>query len=185
MKKVAEALPNLIAEYPALDPVGTCRSYLDKLAWLKANKKPPVKYHDSYLAGHFQREADKLAAEPPNPHGAGTPFFTAEKADELYEPETTTPPPHTAEPVSEKAGEVITLEDSVHGTSREPETVRTLLLPGGKLHKDVPEAMEYASQAPDILARRVAGHLGGKPEEYVEEVVEVLKEIPRAESEVA
>lgn len=78
-KQVEATLPDLLTRFPKVNPVDACRKYRDKVAGMTE----PVKCHDKYLAGHFERLAKEVADERPNPLGAGTAFFGQEKKSDL------------------------------------------------------------------------------------------------------
>jgi hypothetical protein len=87
-ESVVAILPDLLKQHPVLtNPVDTCRKYLDKIAWRKAENQPPIRFHAKYLTGHFQQEAAEVEAQPRNRHGAGTEFFRAADLDQAERPQ--------------------------------------------------------------------------------------------------
>jgi hypothetical protein len=198
---IAKVLPDLAARYPRPDPVYVAKLYLDKMAWMKANEREPVKFHDRYFANHYRQIHDEMEAETRSRGSSGGGFFRA--ADEerherptteldveavLAEVRARTDDRETATP-AQTPGETVTLEESVNGTPRQPKTVLGLLLPDGACHEHVAEALEYGNQAAGILASKVAEHLRGKREDYLDEVGKVLPQVRAAmahtEKEVA
>lgn len=92
-------------------------------------------------------------------------------------------PPTTGEGEKEKA-------PPSNDPRRRGEDVARLLGEGGKLHDLVDDALEWGKQGEDVLVRRVADELGGRPEKwrlYVRGFLKVAAErrLARAREEVA
>jgi hypothetical protein len=92
------------------------------------------------------------------------------------EPGATSTPSAQDSPGVGLAREVKTLPTSSVTTLPEPQTVRGLLEPGGSLHDHALTALMFENGA-EMMANHVADVLDGRPEDYVDEVSVVLREM--------
>ena len=79
-RMLTRLVETLVEKYPKVPPVEACKTYRDKAA-AKAANNDPIRRHDLYLRGHFEREAERVENEPRHPQ-ADAPVFKASEAME-------------------------------------------------------------------------------------------------------